>query len=86
MPQRCLVQPDATSSVASLMQGLRDRAAGVFGVSPQLRDGALDAHLDGLGRPARFSVLTETARNARDRHAVLSAAQALHNWLWEKNR
>ena len=64
----------------------RDRAASVFGVAPQLRDGALDAHLDGLGRTARFSDLAEAARSARDRHAVLAAAQALHNWLWEKNR
>lgn len=65
---------------------IRDRAVTVFGVSSHLRDGALDAHLDGLGRQARFSELAEAARTARDRHSVLSAAQALHLWLWEKNR
>jgi hypothetical protein len=65
---------------------IRDRACTEFGVSAHLRDGALEAHLDGLGRRARFSELAEAARTARDRHSVLSAAQALHVWLWEKNR
>ncbi len=54
--------------------------------SPHLRDEALDAHLDALGRGARFTELAQAARDARDRHSVLSAAQALHRWLWEKNR
>ena len=65
---------------------VRERASLVFGVPARLRDGALDAHLDGLGRRARFSDLAAAARDARDRHSVLSAAQALHTWLWEKNR
>ncbi|QNA83319.1 hypothetical protein G4G27_04330 [Sphingomonas sp. So64.6b] len=65
---------------------IRERAVTVFGVSPQLRDGALDTYLDGLGRRERFTDLAENARNARDRRSVFAAAQALHLWLWEKNR
>lgn len=64
----------------------RERAATIFGVPAHLRDEALDAHLDALGRRARFADLVQAARDARDRHSVLSAAQALHQWLWEKNR
>jgi hypothetical protein len=65
---------------------VRDRAATVFGVPARLRDAAFDAYLDRLGGRARFTELAETARTAQDRHAVLSAAQALHGWLWEKSR
>ncbi|MES1971758.1 MAG: hypothetical protein V4472_04810 [Pseudomonadota bacterium] len=65
---------------------IRERAVTVFGISPQVRDGALDAYLDGLGRSARFTELAERANDARDRHEVLYAAQRLHQWLWEKNR
>ncbi|MEO7171141.1 MAG: hypothetical protein ABIY39_12275 [Sphingomonas sp.] len=64
----------------------RERASTIFGAPVHLRDGALDTHLDGLGRQPRFSDLAQAARDARDRHSVLSAAQALHQWLWEKNR
>ncbi len=65
---------------------IRERAVTVFGVSPQLRDGAIDTYLDGLGRRERFTDLAENARAARDRRSVFAAAQALHLWLWEKNR
>jgi hypothetical protein len=65
---------------------IRDRAAIVFGMSPRLRDAALDAQLDRLDGRARFTELAEAARTARDRHSALSAAQALHKWLWEKKR
>ena len=65
---------------------IRDRAAIVFGMSPRLHDGALDAQLDRLGGRARFTELAEAARTATDRHSALSAAQALHKWLWEKTR
>ncbi|GAA0324432.1 hypothetical protein GCM10009087_38430 [Sphingomonas oligophenolica] len=65
---------------------IRDRAAMVFGISPRLRDGALDAHLDRLEGRARFTELAEAAKSARDRHSALLAAQALHQWLWEKRR
>jgi len=65
---------------------VRERAGTIFGVPAHLRDEALDAHLDALGRRARFTDLVQAARDARDRHSVLSAAQALHRWLWEKNR
>ena len=65
---------------------IRDRAAIVFGMSPRLHDGALDAQLDRLDGRARFTELAEAARTATDRHSALSAAQALHRWLWEKTR
>jgi hypothetical protein len=65
---------------------IRDRAAMVFGISPRLHDGALDAHLDRLDGRARFTELAEAARTARDRYSALAAAQALHRWLWEKTR
>lgn len=65
---------------------IRDRAMLVFGIPPRLRDAALDAYLDRLEGRARFTELAEAAQTARDRHAALSAAQALHVWLWEKKR
>ncbi|RUN75647.1 hypothetical protein EJC47_14945 [Sphingomonas sp. TF3] len=65
---------------------VRERAVGVFGVPARLRDGALDAHLDGLTDRARFSDLAEQARAARHPRDMLQAAQALHRWLWEKTR
>lgn len=65
---------------------VRERAVSVFGVPARLRDGALDAHLDGLTDRARFSDLAEQARAARDPRDMLQAAQALHRWLWEKTR
>jgi len=65
---------------------IRDRAAIVFGMSSRLHDGALDAQLDRLAGRARFTELAEAARTATDRHSALSAAQALHTWLWEKTR
>lgn len=64
---------------------VRERAAIVFGVPARLRDAAIDAYLDRLGRGAKFTELAEAARVARDRHEVLEAAQALHRWQWEKN-
>jgi hypothetical protein len=64
---------------------VRERAAIVFGVPARLRDGAIDAYLDRLGRGAKFTDLAEAARVARDRREVLDAAQALHRWQWEKN-
>ncbi|MEO9130628.1 MAG: hypothetical protein ABI240_05405, partial [Sphingomonas sp.] len=65
---------------------IRDRAAIVFGMSSRLHDAALDAQLDRLDGRARFTELAEAARTAKDRHSALSAAQALHRWLWEKTR
>ncbi|MEO8374899.1 MAG: hypothetical protein ABI471_06725 [Sphingomonas bacterium] len=65
---------------------IRDRAAIVFGMSPRLHDAALDAQLDRLDGRARFTELAEAAKTATDRHSALSAAQALHKWLWEKTR
>lgn len=65
---------------------VRDRAVGVFGVPGRLRDGGLDAYLDGLAGRARFTALAEQARIARHPRDMLAAAQALHQWLWEKTR
>ncbi|MEG3143858.1 hypothetical protein U1839_04265 [Sphingomonas sp. RT2P30] len=64
---------------------VRERAAIVFGVPARLRDSAIDAYLDRLGRGAKFTDLAGAARDARDRREVLDAAQALHRWQWEKN-
>ena len=65
---------------------VRERAGTVFGVPARLRDAALDTYLDGLRGRARFTVLAEDARAARNPRAMLEAAQALHHWLWEKTR
>jgi hypothetical protein len=65
---------------------VRDRAVGVFGVPSRLRDDALDRYLDGLSGRTRFTLLAEDARNARHPREMLAAAQALHQWLWEKTR
>ncbi len=65
---------------------VRERAKGVFGVPGRLRDQALDRYLDALNGRARFTELAEQARAATDPRAMLQAAQALHQWLWEKSR
>ena len=65
---------------------MRERAGTVFGVPSRLRDTGLDSYLDGLKGRARFTQLAADAQNARDPHAMLHAAQALHTWLWEKKR
>lgn len=65
---------------------VRERAGSVFGVPSRLRDQAFDAYLDRLGGRARFTELAEQARTATDPRAMLQAAQALHQWLWEKSR
>jgi hypothetical protein len=65
---------------------IRDRAAVAFGVPARLRDTALDAYLDRLGVRARFTDLATVAAAADDRHSLLAAAQALHNWKKEKSR
>jgi hypothetical protein len=63
---------------------IRDKAVTVFGVPAKLRDQAVTDYLDKLeGRP-RFSALADAAAEARGREALLAAAQALHQWQWEK--
>jgi hypothetical protein len=63
---------------------VRDRAVTVFGVPARLRDSALVDYLDQLeGRP-RYSSLAAAAKEARGREELLAAAQALHQWQWEK--
>ena len=65
---------------------IRERAISAFGVPARLRDAALDAYLDALKGAHRFTDLAHAAEAARDRHALLDAAQALHEWQREKIR
>jgi hypothetical protein len=63
---------------------IRDKAVTVFGVPPRLRDEALTDYLDKLDGRGRFSALAAAAAQARGREELLAAAQALHQWQWEK--
>ena len=63
---------------------IRDRAVTVFGVPARLRDLAINDYLDRLGGRARFSTLAAAAAEARRPDDALKAAQALHQWQWEK--
>lgn len=65
---------------------IRDRAARAFGAPARLRDGALDEYLDSLKGAHRFTDLLQVADAARDRHSLLDAAQALHDWQEDKSR
>ncbi|HEX8574219.1 MAG TPA: hypothetical protein VF759_15875 [Allosphingosinicella sp.] len=63
---------------------IRERAATVFGVPARLRDLAINDYLDKLDGRGRFSDLASAAAEARGRDELLAAAQALHQWQWEK--
>jgi hypothetical protein len=63
---------------------IRDKAVTVFGVPARLRDVAIADYLDKLDGRGRFSTLAAAAREARGRQELLAAAQALHQWQWEK--
>jgi len=65
---------------------IRERAVVAFGVPARLRDAALDAYLDNLGGPRRFTELVEAADTAGDIYALVAAARALHDWKWERRR
>lgn len=65
---------------------IRDRAARIFGAPARLRDGALDAYLDSFKGHRRFTDLVQAAEASVDRHGLLDAAQALHDWQGEKIR
>jgi len=65
---------------------IRDRAAVAFGAPARLRDAALDAYLDGLVGGTQFTALSGAASAADDRHSLLAATQALHNWKKERSR
>lgn len=65
---------------------VRERAARAFGVPARLRDGALDDYLDSLKGEHRFTDLAQAVQAASDRHSLLDAAQALHDWQGEKTR
>ncbi|WCP13722.1 hypothetical protein sphantq_02159 [Sphingobium sp. AntQ-1] len=65
---------------------MRDRATRAFGAPARLRDGALDAYLDSLKGARRFTDLIQAADAASDRHSLLDAAQALHDWQEDKSR
>jgi hypothetical protein len=62
---------------------IRDRAVAAFGVPRTLRDAALDAYLDNLGRRARFTDLVRDLDEAPDKPALVAAARALHDWQKE---
>ncbi|KEQ51634.1 DUF4350 domain-containing protein [Sphingobium chlorophenolicum] len=63
---------------------VRDRAARAFGAPARFRDGALDDYLDALKGRRRFTDLAQAADAATNRHGLLEAAQALHDWQGEK--
>lgn len=63
---------------------IRDKAVTVFGVPARLRDVAVADYLDKLDGRGRFSTLAAAASEARGRERLLAAAQALHQWQWEK--
>ena len=65
---------------------VRERAARAFGAPARLRDEALDAYLDGLKGPQRFTELAEKAASARDRSELLEATDALNAWQRDKMR
>jgi len=64
---------------------IRDRAARAFGAPARLQGEALDAYLDGLKRPERFTTLRQRAEDAPDRIEMLRAARALHAWQTDKD-
>ena len=63
---------------------IRDKAVTVFGVPAKLRDLAINDYLDKLDGRGRFSALASAVEEARGRDELLAAAQALHQWQWEK--
>ncbi|WP_088183482.1 hypothetical protein [Sphingobium sp. Z007] len=65
---------------------MRDRAARAFGAPARLRDGELDQYLDSFKGAHRFTDLMQAAQAASDRHSLLDAAQALHDWQKDKSR
>ncbi|MEC3912550.1 hypothetical protein U5A82_19355 [Sphingobium sp. CR2-8] len=65
---------------------MRDRAARAFGVPARLKDEALDHYLDSLKGARRFTDLAQAAQTADNRHSLLDAAQALHDWQGDKAR
>ena len=60
---------------------VRDAAVRAFGVPGRLRGVAIDAYLDRIDRPRRFSALAADTAAATDRVELLVAAQALHEWM-----
>ncbi|SEN24979.1 hypothetical protein SAMN05192583_2368 [Sphingomonas gellani] len=58
----------------------RERAALAFGAPARLSGTELDAYLDRLERPRRFSELAAAAAAADTREAVLATARDLHDW------
>lgn len=65
---------------------IREKAVAVFGVPAKLRDSAIVDYLDKLDGRSSFSSLAAAAEKARRREDLLAAAQALHQWQWEKKR
>jgi hypothetical protein len=63
---------------------IKERAVTAFAVPAKLRDLAINDYLDKLDGRRRFSALAWAATEARGRDELLAAAQALHQWQWEK--
>jgi hypothetical protein len=58
----------------------RERAAAAFGAPARAQGIELDAYLDRLERPRRFSDLAAEAAAATTREEAVAAARALHQW------
>lgn len=65
---------------------IAERAAAALGVSERLRDEALDAYLDTIGKGTPFTTLAARAANAASREELRAAAAALHQWQQENIR
>lgn len=64
-------------------QVIRERASAAFGVPARFKGAAADFYLDRLARRGTFTDLVARADAADDKHSVLAAAQALHDWQEE---
>ncbi len=65
---------------------VRERSRVIFGVPARLPDDEADQYLDRLQGATQFSTLVADADRARHRADMLAAAQALHQWQWEKTQ
>ena len=63
---------------------IRERAAIAFRAPSRLKDGALDAYLDGIGGSTKFTDLAHQVEQATDRGKLVEAARALYEWEGKK--
>jgi len=66
------------------VQVIRERAVTDFAIPSRIRDEALDAYLDRIGRGAAFTDLAQAVEQAGDKASLTEAARALHDWHKEK--